>query len=467
MPSILRIVIVALWLVPLRFLVPFMAVALYSAPETDDYCLSAHDPWTALAHIHQYYMTVSGRLPALVLMATPSVIAGKLGMDFIVLYPLVNLGMICGLIAATTISAWRLIRSDWTVNVLFGLILSAIVIGLNSDLREFVYWLTGAACYLMPTLGSLLVAAYMSAALARGESLSRGAFVVLLLICSVSSASNEFTGLFLVGVVVLSCGFQYLALGRKRVQVGMHAWLLIMIVAGFAVVALAPGSGARMGQLPRSQDIPLAIETVRAYVPQYLRFLGTLQAVWWAPLSAICFGCVAAWPSGAPDRRITLLFVAALIAMTMVWVCTAYFIGAFATGELIPLRSRNEIWATVEAVGMMAGVLVAGAVVQNRLTPLATPVLAAIGTVVVLSLSDAPASSRMSEAWPELATFWRETRERHLLLTTTTFNDVVVPRRSVTPSLLMEEELKEQPDRLPNDCVATFYGKRTVVLAPR
>lgn len=466
MPLTLRLVNATLWLVPLCILAPFMAVALYSGPETDDYCLSAHDLWTALAHIQQYYLTVSGRLPALVLMAIPSVVAGTLGLDFIVLYPLANLAMFCAFIVVMIIVASRLLRADWTVNVLFGLVISAIVVGLSSGLREFVYWLTGAACYLMPTMGAVLALAYLSDALTRGETLSRKTFVMLMVLCLISSASNEFTGLFLAGVVVLSCGCQYFRYGGKRAQLGVHAVLLIVIVVGFAVIALAPGSGVRMAQLPRSNDIPFAIQTVTAYVPEYLRAVGTLPAFWCAALSAVCFGCIAAKPPGASDRRLTLLFAALLLAMTMAWVCAAYFIGAYATGELIPLRARNEIWAVCELVGMMVIVLATSAIVQNRLPPIAATLCVGVTVVALaLSLSDAPAAQRVREAWPELPTFRQETRHRHFLLTNTTDKEVVVPKRSVRPSLLMEEELKERPGRLPNDCVAAFYGKRSVVLA--
>ena len=465
MSLILRTVVVALWLVPLRYLLPFMALALYSGPETDDYCLSAHDLSTALAHIHQYYMSVSGRLPALALMTTPSVIAGKLDMDFIVLYPLANLGMICALIVAMVISAWRLLHSDWTVNVLFGLVLSAIVIGLCSDLREFIYWLTGAACYLVPTLGSALVVATLAGAVARREPLSLGTFLALTLTCLISSASNEFTGLFLAGTVVISYGAKHRSLGRTCAQIGMHGLLLCIIVVGFAVVALAPGSRARMEQIPRSGNISLAFDTMVAYVPDYLRFLGTLEPVPWAALSAVCFGCVAS-QAAAQDRRLTLLFAAALTTMTMVWVCVTYFIGGYATGEPIAMRARNEVWAIVQIVAYFAVVLATGAIVRDRLPRPALPILAGAGVAVVLSLSTTPASARLRETWPEFSIFWRETLERHFLLKTTSSADVVVPRRSVTPSLLMEEELTSRPDRLPNDCVAALYGRRTVVISP-
>lgn len=68
--------------------------------------------------------------------------------------------------------------------------------------------------------------------------------------------------------------------------------------------------------------------------------------------------------------------------------------------------------------------------------------------------------------WPQLSTFWQESIARDYLLSTAPEGQVVVQRRSVFPTTLMGDELKETPGNLPNDCIARYYGKSSVVLAP-
>lgn len=116
----IRYLYVFLWLFPLRIIIPFLTVALYSSPETDDFCFASHSAWTALASVHQYYTTVTGRLPALTLMAMPSVMSDLLGVDLFVIYPLANLVAMLFFMAAMITVGLLVVRDHWTLGVLFG-----------------------------------------------------------------------------------------------------------------------------------------------------------------------------------------------------------------------------------------------------------------------------------------------------------------------------------------------------------
>jgi len=65
---------------------------------------------------------------------------------------------------------------------------------------------------------------------------------------------------------------------------------------------------------------------------------------------------------------------------------------------------------------------------------------------------------------PTFNTFWLESIHRHASIGLSKDNEIVIPNRTVHPSLLMQEDLTENPARLPNDCVAAFYGKKSVVM---
>jgi cation diffusion facilitator CzcD-associated flavoprotein CzcO len=65
---------------------------------------------------------------------------------------------------------------------------------------------------------------------------------------------------------------------------------------------------------------------------------------------------------------------------------------------------------------------------------------------------------------PTFETFWLESMQRHANISLSKASDIVVPSRTVRPSLLMQEDLTDNPHRLPNDCVAAFYGKSSVVM---
>jgi hypothetical protein len=165
-----------------------------------------------------------------------------------------------------------------------------------------------------------------------------------------------------------------------------------------------------------------------------------------------------------------------MLVLGALWVFTSYFIGTYSTGDVLALRARNEVVAVatvVFAISIVSVVqAVAGAVLQfqkremPRTAMVLALLLAAYGTSLIRAIREAPTYSLLNEEWPQLAQYWRESSARNDLLSTTQETDVVVPRRTVTPRLLIGDELKETtPYQLPNDCIARFYGKKTVLLA--
>jgi hypothetical protein len=56
---------------------------------------------------------------------------------------------------------------------------------------------------------------------------------------------------------------------------------------------------------------------------------------------------------------------------------------------------------------------------------------------------------------------------RHAELSLSSDRDLVLPKLAVAPDVLMVSDISDNPSRLPNDCIAAFYGKRRVVAAGR
>jgi hypothetical protein len=459
----LRYLYVILWAAPLRTIVPFLVVALYSAPETDDFCFSSHNAWTALASVHQYYTTVTGRLPALTLMAMPSVISNLLGVDLFVIYPLANLVAILVFMAAMIAVGLMVVRDHWSLGVLFGLLICAALFAMLPSARQFLYWFTGVACYTVPTAGASLLAAWSTKKFAHREFIGRSEAILIGIVCLISSMCNEFTAFFLAGVVATSAAFRLAYMGKKEAQINAHAMLAAAILIGFMVIVFAPGNAVRMGQIPGSGDVGASLRNTFTYVPQYVMFLVLAPAVWCLALSALALGGAS---GAASDQRSTLLFLTALGGVTTVWVFSSYFIGAYGTGEVLALRARNEVWAVVLVVASIILVVASQATFLRIIPPAIKAGLVVVAACSAFGFDRAPARARLTAEWPQFSEFWRETMARNILLSTAKSNDVVVPRRTVTPSTLMEEELKETPDRLPNDCVARYYEKNAVVLAP-
>ena len=145
-----------------------------------------------------------------------------------------------------------------------------------------------------------------------------------------------------------------------------------------------------------------------------------------------------------------------------------FFIAYYATGELLALRARNEIEVFIIAslTISVAGIArFAGQFLSSRPLQMQTAgiILSALLCVYLLG---SPTMAILKTERPTFNTFWLESVHRHASIALSKDNDIVVPNRTVRPSLLMQEDLTDNPARLPNDCVAAFYGKKSVIMLP-
>jgi hypothetical protein len=151
------------------------------------------------------------------------------------------------------------------------------------------------------------------------------------------------------------------------------------------------------------------------------------------------------------------------------WVFFAFFVGSFSTGLRIPNRSINQllvVFGFAGAIALFILVHVVAGPFAHRIKGFQFYIIV-VASACILPMRDSTNYATLRSQWPELATFWQENIARNHLLSTASSSEVVVPRLSVAPTLLMGYELKEVwAGNWPNDCVARYYGKTRVTLAP-
>lgn len=452
----------ALWL-----LLPFISIALYTSPITDDFCLSSHSFAITAAAIWRYYDHVGGRVFALVLSTVPSDLANLTGLDLYAVYPLVDLAGILAFVAAIIASMMLLLSAaDRKIAVLFGLLFSTFILATIPDLEEFTYWVTGEACYLSAAAAACLFLAWSTRVALNGKTIDSRTQITVLIGCFLATTTNEFTPILLVGITLLTLAIRY-RFTAEDAQIRFFAAIIGIITLAYCIMLLAPGNSERLAVHPQSREFAASLHNASKYTLEYWNYLKGLPHVRAFSVLVLCFASAADYRAYKPVP--TVLFAISLLAGTAAWVFVSYFIGAFGTGEVIALRARNEL-LVVFAMSMTASTFIlVRLVVADRLAFLASYRIwiIAIGTLFILPVRYAKNYQTIRSEWPELATFWQESMTRDLHLNQSRKITEAVPERSVTPSLLMGEELKKVPFTLPNDCVAVYYGKDTVVLAPR
>ncbi|MDP2819376.1 MAG: hypothetical protein Q8O29_14120 [Polaromonas sp.] len=447
-------------------LFPLLAAALYSSPNSDDFCQSSFSLYKVIALIEQYYVSVTGRLPALFMIAAPSVLARITSLNLFVVYPLLMVLLSAGFIFSIVASSLLFFRGmGWRIGVLFGLMFSISALGLVPSLREFLYWLPGTACYLTAAIGACLYVAWSTRTALDDAVIGGPALIFWAALCFVTAALNEFTVFFILGVACLSMLFQLLTSGTARV------WPFVATaaaaVAGYGIVLLAPGNSQRMGRFADAGDIWTSLSDAAGYVAEIAGSLADRPEVLAFISLVILFGLATA--RKLPKPFWSIAFALGLIALAATWVFVAFFVGAFATGDRIPNRAVNELLVVFGFTGAIALFIlvhvVAGSFAHRIKGVQFFVVLAA--SACILPMLNAKNYATLRSQWPELAIFWQENIARNHLLSTASADEVVVPRLSVAPSLLTGYELKEGwATDWPNDCVAKYYGKRRVTLAP-
>ena len=212
---------------------------------TDDFCISSLSLRTSIAAVWNYYLYASGRLPALAIIAIPSTVVRATGLDLYAVYPVVMIFAIIGFLVSMVAASSLILRTDnrW-ISTLFGLLFAAFTLSLLPSVGEFIYWVTGAACYLTASVGAILFAAWCTKQVLSQKHIARTTLTIVSALCFVTAMFNEFTVFFLLGVAAWALLVRLCFMGKKA-QIGAHIALIIVSMLGYCVVLFSPGNIVR------------------------------------------------------------------------------------------------------------------------------------------------------------------------------------------------------------------------------
>jgi hypothetical protein len=465
-------------IVPILFLARLFALTLYSIPESDDYCFSYLNATRGLAEtVWIWYHSVVGRIVPLVLIQMPAAISGVTGIDYFMSYVTTLLGFEICFGAAIVLAAFRLWpRASLLQNLFIGAALAAVALSSLPSLREMLYWLPGVACYTLPGVIVLLVLVEFVRAAESGRRISPAVTGMLALGCFIAALCNEFTPAWLICLVLGSLIVRAI-LRHDDLQIREHAIVGAATLVGFVILLLAPGNTVRMGMFPMAGQVSRSVGEAFHYLVSDLQgFVAEPRTRAWL-IVVMIFTVVQPRPARVAVWKRLLL--AALVSMfCFACVYLAYFTAEYATGDNLPTRSQNETTILLVSGLTISAVLVArslrgmvprlfAAIPREWDSPAGTIIAIVLGAILISPLYKSRTMNLLRSEQKSFDVFWLESMDRHAYLTLSKEDNLVVTNRSVFPTALMAEEMTDNPYRLPNDCIARFYGKKTVVVKPQ
>jgi hypothetical protein len=461
--------------VPAVFILKLLGLALYAIPESDDFCFFyANNHHGIVGSVSVFYNSAIGRITPLLLMQLPAVLRTSTGIDLFICYVLTMVGFMVAFVVAMIFLARR-IQSDTTLlqQIALGLAFAAVLASEAPSLHQMFYWLPGVACYTVPAAIVVLVFAELINAAENGLNLSRASTALMALGGLVAAMCNEFTAVWLIAIV--SCSLLARWVFDQRLQVDAHLWIGLATVAGLAVVLSAPGNSVRMSQFPMAGNF---LNSLKEALLFGLIGLGRLfkepaTATWL--LFVVLVTAALPQPNYVSSRN--RMFLAAGVALIgLGGAYFGYFVHQYATGNRLVERAQNEVLVFVLFSLTMSAALFARAY-RDRICKLVTalplplsvmgvavPLIFGAGLAVALLYSKVGMQIRSEQDGSSV--FWLESMERHARLTLSPEQRLVVAQHTAHPTTLMNSDLTDNPGRLPNDCIARFYQKESIVAGP-
>ncbi|MFK4381611.1 MULTISPECIES: DUF6056 family protein [unclassified Bradyrhizobium] len=443
--------------VPIYVISKFLLVAPYAFPESDDFCwFYRYRDDGLLKMMIIFYHSLVGRVVPLALIAVPGIVTGGSAQHFVAAYPGVLLAFALFFAGSMVWVTARLCRGAPVSRLIFlSLGLVATIWANSQDPRELLYWLPGTACYAVPAAFVAIILAELYTSAADGRELSRLGVSSLAAISFLSAMCNEFTPLWLVGIVGSSFLFRRFS-GHPRPQLAAHIVLLTATLAGFAILLLAPANSTRMGLFPGSGNLVEALKyAVRPSRADWIRAF--FIAIPWSLAASLC---LAPFKAKQGNTKKLAVLSGGLVIVLFGCAYLAHFVAYYATADRLPPRANNEV-IIVLIVGFACAFSAITAFVSNlRLGTVGTAIACALLTVPILNGS---AFKLMRAEWPLLDAFRTQSLHREHLLLSAGGSDLVLPGWTVRPELLVSQDLGRDPDRLPNDCIARAYQIKSVV----
>jgi hypothetical protein len=451
----------AAFMVPAFILFRLAVTALYASPETGDFCFSYHYADDGLiGTIWIFYKTAIGRILPMAILTLPAMISRAISLDLFIVYPLLMAAFLLAFVATVAWACSRIWPNASAPEILLLSITLAVTICTNTrSFREMFYWLPGVACYLVPAGIFLIVLTQLLMSAIEGAAMSNRAVASLGILCFAAATCNEFTPIWIMAAIVASFAI------NQSSQIRQHAILAACTVAGFLVLLAAPGNQIRMSQYPAGGRIWASLDSAFTWFTyDWLLLIQEPSVIaWLAAVASLSIFVMESKPLKVQHAGLISLGTPALfLACSFV----TWFIAHYATGEMLALRARNEIEVVI-IMCLTFSTLMLAQLAAQFLPPDRPSYVKSAGIILCLALSfnlvNTKVMGLMQSERATFDTFWLESVQRHAAISLSKASDIVVTSRTVRPSLLIQEDLTDNPSRLPNDCVAFFYRKNTVV----
>lgn len=454
--------------VPALFVLFFLLLTICADPQHDDFCFSYRYVEMGLVRsVASFYLEVGGRVIPYALIELPAAIAYATGASLLMAYSVtMALGavfFVVGCILAV-MRAWPRLRGLPSISL--GVAFAAATIGASTSVRDLLYWLPGVACYIPPGVICILILADCVRALDAQADFSAAAIICMAAGGLVAGMCNEFTAIWLVGI--LACSVFARRMLDQRLQIGAHVLIAIAVLAGWAVVLMAGGNGARMSQFHEGGHIGHSlIEALRFSMVQLGQFLREPAAIAWLV-------AVAALTLAIPEGDAPLHPRARFLAPGMIILCLGccyleYFAHHYATGIRLVERAQNQalillLFGSGLAISLLVRThrrrlqqLIPGGATFLPLTLSALPL--ALAAVVAASLLLSKTAFLVYAEGSSLHSYWRESVARHRLLSTSNEAVVSVAQHKWTPSLLLSADATVN-----TGCIARYFGKAELIV---
>lgn len=449
--------------------VPLLAYAylgLFSRYAADDYCTAGQVATRGLLGLElQLYEAWSGRFAFTFLVGVVELIGSGATRLLPALAVLAWLGALTWAIARIG----RLL--GWAETGLAALVVAEVVLvatlGSTADLGQSLYWQTGMLTYLAPLV---LLAGYVAivADCVRRDHPQAASVVACGVLAFLAAGTSEtyvavqVVGLLLAAGLVLASGSARL----RRVLLPLLGVGLLGSVVAFGIVALAPGNAVRGGSGPRpawSYVLGASLDDARQFVHDFWRFETPSFAL--ALLLPAAWGVL--WPAPAMAGRLARTFVWAVaiglagLALVVVSLLPSFYaLSAPEPGRARIIPQLILVCLTVGA-GYLAGTLLrlGGPVMGRALQPLAVGLL--VLTLVAPLLETRAALAEVDEA-RAYAQRWDSVDAQVRADHAAGLQDVVVPPLPPTGTVRGMDFVGPDPSDWLNECVARYYGLRTV-----
>ncbi|MET4277494.1 MULTISPECIES: DUF6056 family protein [unclassified Bradyrhizobium] len=457
------------------FILKLLSLALYSIPESDDFCFFyTNNQYGIVETVSVFYHSAIGRITPLLLMQLPAVLRTLTGIDLFICYVLIMVAFMVTFVVSMIFLARR-IQPDTNIlqQIALGLAFAAVLGSEAPSLQQMFYWLPGVACYTVAAAIVLLMFAELINATENGVNLSRASTAMMAFGGLVAAMCNEFTAAWLIGMI--SCSLLARWLFTQRLQVAAHLWIGLAILTGLAVVVSAPGNSVRMSQFPMAGDFSNSLKEAFLFGLIGLGRLFREPATGTWLLFVVLVTTALPQPKYVDSRNRKFLAVGvAFIGIGGAYF--GYFVHQYATGNRLVERAQNEVLAFVLFSLTMSATLFARShrdrisklLAASPLPPsvmgIAVPLM--FGASLAVALNYSKVGTQIRSERDSFSVFWLESMERHARLTLSPEQRLVVAQHTVHPTTLMNSDVTNDPSRLPNDCIASFYQKESIVAGP-